>query len=116
FAEGSGPLFGKDWIPEGTDFPKTWGLSLTTLSMQQRSKLDSVVFQGGISQYITDLQFNNVDDNSLTSNLRLDAWVLPFLNLYLMYGYMEGETKVNTTTAFDITPNLPGGNRTDNTT
>ncbi|WP_153301438.1 hypothetical protein [Endozoicomonas arenosclerae] len=116
YAESSGPLFGKEWIPEGTDFPKTWGISLTTLSMKQNSKLDSVVFQGDIGRYITDLQFNKVEDESRTTNLRVDAWVLPFLNLYLMYGYMEGETQVNTTTTFDITPNLPGGIQTDNTT
>ncbi|WP_066014316.1 hypothetical protein [Endozoicomonas atrinae] len=108
-SEGYGPIFGSGWVPEGTKIPKTWGLSITTMSMEQDSKLSGVTFRGRAGEYIKDLSFNRVEDDSQVSNIRLDAWVLPFMNVYLMAGYMEGKTLVDSTTVFDPTPNFPGG-------
>ena len=105
--DGTGPIFGKEWVPEGTKMPKTWGLSITTMSMQQDSRLDGVTFQGRAGDYIKDLTFNRVEDESQVSNIRLDAWLLPFMNVYLMAGYMEGKTLVDSTTVFDPFPLLP---------
>lgn len=107
--DGTGPIFGKEWVPEGTRMPKTWGLSITSMSMEQNSKLTGVTFKGRAGDYIKDLAFNRVEDDSQVSNVRLDAWLLPFMNAYLMAGYMEGETLVDSTTVFDPTPNFPGG-------
>ncbi len=77
------------------------------MSMEQDSKLGGVTFQGRAGEYIKDLTFNRVEDDSRVSNIRLDAWLLPFINVYLMAGYMEGKTLVESTTFYDLTPGHP---------
>ncbi|MFK0573947.1 hypothetical protein [Endozoicomonas sp.] len=106
-ADDTGPIFGQGWVPEGTKMPKTWGLSITTMTMEQSTKLSGVKFQGRAGDYIKDLQFNRVEDESQVTNLRLDTWLLPFMNVYVMAGYMEGETLVDSTTFYDLMPDNP---------
>jgi len=36
-----------------------------------------------------------IDNELVEVNLKLDAWLLPFLNVYALVGYIDGETDVN---------------------
>lgn len=43
---------------------------------------------------MVDLSAINVDNKVSQIGLKADAWLLPFLNVYALLGYIEGETKV----------------------
>jgi hypothetical protein len=90
-----GPLFMKDLVPEGMDFPATFGVGLTGVFVDQDYTIDSLTFTAAALPPGTTVSGVQVDSFSESKTLKFDAWVLPFLNLHLVYGTLNGHTDVD---------------------
>jgi hypothetical protein len=74
--------------------PYPYGMGLTMYNQIQPYRIDSLDFQfvGLDPQQINDFE---VDNETTTYHLKLDYWVLPFLNVYVLGGQVEGTTTVS---------------------
>lgn len=117
------PFLKKEAQALGYTLPKPYGFNFSYMHMQQGIAIDSIGFQGiqltkqqltqmGIPaifqkplqsnlQKIIDSQLNLFPENGKQKSnvfvFRADAWVLPFLNLYVMGGKMTGMSSSSVT-------------------
>lgn len=87
-----------------TDLPKPVGISIDYFHMEQGYQLESLNFE------FPGLMVGNPTDLEITSeteylDLKFDAWVLPFLNAFLLVGDLDGSTVVKLSDA--QVPGLP---------
>jgi hypothetical protein len=90
---GANPLpFGKEHV-DPARLPLPIGIGLTIYSQNQEYSLARLSFQApGFEGVNTDgLAISNELDEL---NLKLDAWILPFLNVFGIIGQLDGSTKV----------------------
>ncbi len=92
-AEAEGPPWGAS-LAEGKKLPLPFGVGLTVYHQDQEYALDSLSI--GIPGFDS-LPLDRIAiDNQLTElNLKLDLWVLPFLNVFALYGDLDGKTDVD---------------------
>lgn len=95
------PILGQGAYRKGFDIPYPAGLMGNYMWMEQNITLDN--FQLGLLSDdrdipLTDVDFIDFEDNINTSysiNVRPDLWVLPFLNVYGIFGWGQSRTEVN---------------------
>jgi len=100
---GSGPLFMKDLVDDGNFFD-TWGIGVDYYTMDQDYKIDRLEFQ---IPGIGDVDPSNIKvTNKLQHyDLKLDAWVTPFLNVFGLVGRLDADTSVDLSQV--IIPGVP---------
>ena len=91
------------------DLPLPFGIGVTGYWQEQDLKPKSI---GLATLGITGIsaQAANVESEVDSYNLRLDAWLLPFLNVYGVVGKVEGENKASGVTVTDSWTGNTGGN------
>ena len=95
------PIWGQAVYNKGFDIPYPVGIMTNGLWMNQGIIIDNL--QLGLQSDNQDIPLTPVDfiefgDNTNTSysiNVRPDIWVLPFLNVYGLFGYGNSHTEVN---------------------
>jgi len=95
------PIWGQKVYEKGFDIPYPAGLMANYMWMNQGITIDNM--QLGLKTDNLDIPLTSVDfiqfgDNSNTSytfNVRPDLWILPFLNVYGIFGYGNSHTEVN---------------------
>jgi len=90
-------LFGRDWAA-GVETPKTFGIGIDYFNMDQPYKLDSLTFvapPGAPFPPTVDPSLINADNEIENFDLKVDVWLLPFLNVFGIYGQIDGQTAVN---------------------
>ena len=108
------PIFGKEAREQGYILPLPFGVSLIGLTQQQPFKVERI----GIAINDKESDFINgiVDDvvsaenlivSDTTFNLRLDAWIFPFWNIYGLAGYTDGSTELDIRFQSDTVLNIP---------
>ncbi len=115
------PIWGKEARKLGYVLPKTYGFSLSYMSMDQPIKINSINLSGPIrglpnqdlatvSDALFDdyLDISNAKQKASNVTLRADMWVLPFLNMYGILGYTDG-TSTAPITCKQGRPVEPGG-------
>lgn len=80
-------------LAEGQELPKTYGLNIDLLSMQQnydidRFRLDLPAFN------LIDTTTIKIESKTDYSALKFDTWLFPFLNAFVMLGKVNGSTAV----------------------
>ncbi len=86
-------LFGNDMAGD-RKLPRTWGIGIDYFSMNQPYQIDSLSFTPPALP-ITDPSLLAVNNDIEHVDLKIDVWVLPFLNLFGIYGQIDGETAVD---------------------
>jgi hypothetical protein len=84
------PLFGKQLAARGIRFPRPWGIGLTYAYIQQPIDISRIalgVNDGAMVDVSDVIKFQSVDSQVHALNLRVDLWVLPFLNVYVLGNY-----------------------------
>ncbi|TQO04875.1 UNVERIFIED_ORG: hypothetical protein FHU01_4479 [Citrobacter freundii] len=84
-------------LAQGYDLPAPYGISVSYMGMQQGIQVDSIRFTG---MRLGTLPLDNLvktragktEQKSHTETLRLDAWVLPFINVYGVAGRTKGRS------------------------
>lgn len=86
-------LFGNDMAGERT-LPRTWGIGIDYFSMDQPYQIDSLSFEPEVLP-ISDSSIIGVNNDISHADIKLDVWVLPFLNVFGIYGQIDGDTTVD---------------------
>jgi len=102
------PIWGQKIYQKGFDIPYPAGAMLNYIWMKQSLIMENLQlgFTGtGIDIPLTPVEFIEFGQNTNTSqsfNVRPDLWVLPFLNVYGLFGYGSTHTVVNVTAPIEL--------------
>ena len=97
------PIWGQKAYQKGFDIPYPAGIMGNYMWMRQGIILDNLqlgVKTDNVDIPLTPVEFIEFGDNLNTSysvNVRPDLWVLPFLNVYGIFGFGNSDTEVNIT-------------------
>ncbi|EPJ3204215.1 hypothetical protein JGC44_13265 [Salmonella enterica subsp. enterica serovar Derby] len=93
------PFLGEEARKRGYDLPEPFGVNINYMNIRQNINVDSINFNGlylGKSSIPIDNAFKinvgNTRERSKTETLKLDAWLLPFMNVYGLVGYTDGHS------------------------
>lgn len=99
-------LFGNS-LAGDRELPRTWGIGIDYFSMRQPYQIDSLSLvdtldtPGGpipidlAALLVPDPSVLDVDSEVRNFDLKLDVWVFPFLNVFGIYGQIDGDTRVD---------------------
>jgi hypothetical protein len=104
------PIWGEEAKKAGYVLPLPFGISLNYLYMEEPARVTELRLGADKNNLkpIKILSVDSVDVKAGNSNLRLDAWIFPFLNLYGIFGYTSGKADLGLT----INALTPGGSPT----
>jgi hypothetical protein len=99
-------LFGNDMAGD-RKLPRTWGIGIDYFDMSQPFQIDSLtlvdfidtpggpipVDLGGL--LAPDPSLLDVDNDLTSHDIKIDVWVLPFLNVFGIYGQIDGDTHID---------------------
>jgi hypothetical protein len=89
------PILGKKVAARGIEFPLPWGIGLNYMFMQQPVDITNIKLGLNDSEMVDMsgvIKFKSVQSKVHAANLRLDLWLLPFLNVYGMVNYIPKST------------------------
>jgi hypothetical protein len=99
-------LFGNS-LAGDRELPRTWGIGIDYFSMRQPYQIDSLSLidtldtPGGpvpidlAALLVPDPSILDVNNDVRNFDLKLDVWVLPFLNVFGIYGQIDGDTTID---------------------
>lgn len=90
-------LFGKDWAA-GADMPRAFGIGVDYFNMDQAYVLDRLTFvapPGAPFPPSVDPSLVRADNDIRNVDLKVDVWLFPFLNVFGVYGQVDGKTDVD---------------------
>jgi len=103
------PLLGDEARKRGIELPLPFGAGLVYYHLSRDIEITDVRLarNGAPPQSVSEFATLGSTSNVENVNLKLDAWILPFVNLYAIVGYVWNESE----TSADVTlpPLLPGG-------
>ncbi len=87
------PILGQKVVDKGFDLPLPWGIGLTAADVDQKMDLEllAVGFNGGTQRPIPSAIFYNTNTHTQSVQVKLDAWLFPFLNVFGMVGQVQGD-------------------------
>jgi len=90
------PLMGKKVVERGFDIPYPFGISGNFLAQRFDVLIEDLQLSLGDAELvpIDIVEFESADSRMITGNVRGDLWVLPFLNVSVLYGDGTGRTSV----------------------
>lgn len=96
-------LLDRSWYEEqGVELPLQYGVGFSLIYMDRAIEVtDVVVSLPGRPESIRDFADFEVQNETTLSLLKLDAWVLPFLNVYGMLGQTRTDTAVSVSFEYD---------------
>ncbi len=79
---------------QGIELPRAFGIGVTVYNQTQEYDIErlEVGLPGLDPSVLSDLQ---VDNDTSSYHLRLDYWLLPFLNVFVLGGHIDGTTTVD---------------------
>jgi hypothetical protein len=91
------PFLGQKVVDEGYDLPLPLGFGLTYVNSNQSMLLTDlqVGINGREEEPFTFVRFDNANARNDTLQLKLDAWLFPFMNVFAMVGKLEGEAPMD---------------------
>jgi len=105
------PMMAEKAYQHGYELPLPFGVGLNFITLKRDIEVKEI--RAGFDELhnVTDLVTVDATTHVGTLVARVDAWLLPFLNLYVMGGYIENKSEVMAN--FSINNPLPGGGITN---
>ncbi len=76
--------------------PKRWGVGIDYFDMSQPYQLDDLVLDlPPLQALIPDPSILPIDNEIQHTDLKIDVWVTPFLNIFGIYGRIDGATNID---------------------
>lgn len=99
------PIWGKKAYERGFDVPYPAGVMVNTLFGSQEMVIENLMIgaNGGGKVPFDFVQFGEVKAGLNTVNVRADIWVLPFMNVYGLFGRLNSTIDVNLINPINIT-------------
>jgi len=90
------PFFGKQLTAKGYHLPQPVGLTLVTTYVEQDLTLQNLRISDDGQNFapVPFVAFDGAESKALALEVKIDAWILPFLNVYGILGVMDGEGKI----------------------
>ncbi|WP_261816996.1 lipid-binding SYLF domain-containing protein [Vibrio gallicus] len=90
------PFFAQDVVDQGFSLPLPFGVSLLYAETKQDMSITGLEagFNGGNTRPIEFMTFDNNYSHSRSPQLKLDAWVFPFMNVFASVGKVNGMAHV----------------------
>ena len=108
------PVWGKAACEKGYVLPRPFGVSVGYMHQDQPFDVDDVFINGVDVKTPGVAVVDEVQNEESTYLLRLDAWILPFWNVYGLLGRTNGEAigplQINLNPVFPVLCGLPGNN------
>jgi hypothetical protein len=103
------PLLGEEATKRGIELPLPFGAGLVYYHLSRAIEISDVRVgrNGAPPASVSDFAQLASNSNVENLNLKLDVWLLPFVNLYAIAGYLWNDSK--TTIDVELPPLLPGG-------
>lgn len=101
------PFLGQRVVDKGYNLPLPWGITLIYADIVQDQTLEDlkISVRGGDLIPISDIvNFDEAGSDTQTLQAKLDAWVLPFLNVFGSIGYVEGDAPLLITVDGNLLP------------
>lgn len=96
---------GGKWSRDDAELPLKFGIGIDFFAMDQPYSIQSLAFSApGLALPPVNTSTIDVQNEIRHMDIRLDAWVLPFLNLFAILGQVDGTTKVDLTSAGLLLP------------
>jgi hypothetical protein len=90
------PIWGEKAREQGFDLPLPFGVGANLVFMDQGIKLRNVkVGIGDPTFEVEGLEFSDARAHDRANTFRLDLWLLPFANIYGIFGYINGEAELD---------------------
>ena len=90
------PIWGERVREMGYELPLPFGAGANFVWMDQGIDIRELkIGLGSPSTEPSGITFNNARSRNTAATLRLDAWLLPFLNIYGLFGYLDGRTELD---------------------
>lgn len=92
------PFWGDEARARGYDLPEPFGVNVNYMNMRQNIDVDSIRFSGlglgttALPSSLFDISVGHTREYSKSETLKLDAWILPFMNVYGLVGYTKGHS------------------------
>jgi hypothetical protein len=101
------PIWGEKAREKGYDLPLPFGTGVNQIFMAQDIELRNVKVGIGDPIFEIDgLSFEDAQSHDRATTARLDLWLLPFANIYGIFGYINGEAELDLDIG-QIASNLP---------
>jgi len=108
------PIWGQDACERGYVLPRPFGISLGYMHQDQPFDVTDIFINGIDVKSPGIAVVDEVQNEETTYTLRLDAWILPFWNVYGILGRTSGEAngplQVSLEPVFPLLCKLPGNN------
>jgi hypothetical protein len=91
------PFLAQQVVDKGYDLPLTYGIGVTYADVTQDMLLDSleVGINGNEEEPFDFVSFENAESESDSLNLKLDAWLFPFMNVFVLLGKIDGKAPMD---------------------
>lgn len=91
------PFLAQKVIDLGYDLPLPYGIGVTYANVDQDMELDNlwVGINGSEEEPFEFVSFENANAQSESVQLKLDAWLFPFMNVFAMAGKVEGDAPLD---------------------
>lgn len=106
------PLMADEAYERGHELPLPFGVGINFITLKRGIDVKDIkVSRNGNTLDVSDVIAADATTYVDTLMARVDAWILPFLNVYFLGGYLENDSEVDVT--FTI-PTFPPGSGTTN--
>lgn len=98
------PLFGENIVRKGFELPYPIGISICYYQQSMGVIMDRVslgLIEGQLMP-LAFIGFEEVRNDAVNYNARVDLWLFPFLNIYGMLGYAKSEADVTLNAPFEF--------------
>jgi len=91
------PFLAQKVIDKGYDLPLPYGIGLTYAKVDQDQLIDNlrVGINGRAQEPFEFVTFTNISSKNDTLQLKLDAWLFPFMNVFALFGKIDGSAPVD---------------------
>jgi hypothetical protein len=90
------PFWGQKIREMGFELPLPFGLGANFIYMDQGIEIRNLkVDIGGSNIDVGGVTFSNASAHDAATTARLDLWLLPFANVYGIFGYIDGESELD---------------------
>jgi hypothetical protein len=93
------PFLAQQVVDKGYDLPLPYGIGITYTHVDQDMLLDEleVGYGGSAKVPIQFVSFDNASSKSESAQLKLDAWLFPFMNVFALLGKVDGKAPLEFT-------------------
>lgn len=98
------PFLAKKIQKRGIELPLPYGLMMNYIRQTGKLKMSDLAIAVGDRDFVPldFVTFDNIENVTNTENIKFDAWVLPFLNVYGLYARSQTDSKIPMTFPFNF--------------